>query len=93
MICALKSGTQIPIYRLFLSGPGGVGKSHVIKLVHYETMRLLKPLPGYFQPDELPVILTAFTGTAAFGIEGMTLHSAFSFACGPPQQEGVYACE
>uniref|UniRef100_A0A8C4N9P6 ATP-dependent DNA helicase n=1 Tax=Eptatretus burgeri TaxID=7764 RepID=A0A8C4N9P6_EPTBU len=63
MIRALKSDAPAPVYRVFLSGPGGVGKSPIIKL--------------------LPVILTAFTGTAAFGIEGMTLHSAFSFACGP----------
>lgn len=82
-IFALKHDKPTPEYRIFLSGPGGVGKSHVIKLIHYETMKLLKPLSGHFEPDELAVLLTAFTGTAAFGIEGMTLHSAFSFSCGP----------
>ena len=83
MIFSLKHDLPTPVYRIFLSGPGGVGKSHVIKLIHYETMKLLKPLSGHFEPDDLPVIRTAFTGTAAFGIEGMTLHSAFSFSCGP----------
>lgn len=77
----------MPEYNVFLSGPGGVGKSHVIKLIHYETMKLLKPLFRHFEPDELPVLLTAFTGTAAFGIEGMTLHSSLGFSCGPKNQK------
>ncbi|XP_078618327.1 uncharacterized protein LOC144885957 [Branchiostoma floridae x Branchiostoma japonicum] len=82
-IIALKHGQPAPQYTAFLSGPGGVGKSHIIKLVHHETLRLLTPLSGrYFDPNDLPVILTAYTGTAAFGINGMTLHSAFSLSCG-----------
>ena len=60
----------------FLSGPGGVGKSHVIKLVHSDTLKLLK-LSGTFEPDDLIVLLTAPTGVTAFNINGMTLHSAF----------------
>ena len=82
MIISLKSDKPTPVYRLFLSGPGGVGKSHVIKLIHHETLNLLKPLCGIFSPDEVPVILAAFTGTAAFNIEGMTLHSALSLPAG-----------
>ncbi|XP_078670863.1 uncharacterized protein LOC144910993 [Branchiostoma floridae x Branchiostoma belcheri] len=82
-IIALKQNQHVPQYMVFLSGPGGVGKSHVIKLVHHETLRLLRPLSGhYFDPNDLPVMLTAFTGTAAFGINGMTLHSALSLSCG-----------
>ncbi|XP_078603870.1 uncharacterized protein LOC144877700 [Branchiostoma floridae x Branchiostoma japonicum] len=82
-IFALKHKHTMPQYTIFLSGPGGVGKSHIIKLVHYLTLKLLKPHSGHFQPDELPLLLTAFTGTAAFGIQGMTLHSALGFTCGP----------
>ncbi|KAI8500028.1 hypothetical protein Bbelb_223450 [Branchiostoma belcheri] len=82
-IIALKQNQHVPQYTVFLSGPGGVGKSHIIKLVHHETLRLLRPLSGhYFDPNDLPVMLTAFTGTAAFGINGMTLHSALSLSCG-----------
>ncbi|CAH1232472.1 PIF1 [Branchiostoma lanceolatum] len=82
-IIALKHDKPAPQYTIFLSGPGGVGKSHIIKLVHHETLRLLTPLSGrYFDPNDLPVLLTAFTGTAAFGINGMTLHSALSLGCG-----------
>ncbi|KAI8509442.1 hypothetical protein Bbelb_132900 [Branchiostoma belcheri] len=82
-IIALKQNQHVPQYMVFLSGPGGVGKSHIIKLVHHETLRLLRPLSGhYFDPNDLLVMLTAFTGTAAFGINGMTLHSALSLSCG-----------
>ena len=66
MILALKQDKPIPVYRIFLSGPGGVGKSHIFKLVHYESMQLLKPLDGYFKPDDIAEILSAFTRTADF---------------------------
>ena len=33
-ILSLKEGRPVEPYHVFLSGPGGVGKSHVIKLVH-----------------------------------------------------------
>ena len=59
-------------YRVLLSGAGGVGKSHVNKLIHSDTLKLLKP----FEPDDVIVLLTAPTGVAAFNIYGMTLHSA-----------------
>ena len=91
-IIALKNNKPMPQYTVFLSGPGGVGKSHEIKLIRYETMKLLKPLSGHFEPDELPVLLTAFTGTAAFGIEGMTLHSALGLSCGSNEYRKL-SCE
>lgn len=90
-ISAIKHDRPCPQYRIFLSGPGGVGKSHIIKLVHHDTINLLKRHSGHFQPDELAVLLTAFTGTAAFGIEGMTLHSALSFSCGPNSKKQYQA--
>lgn len=60
---------------MFESGPGGVGKSHIIKIIQSDTIKLLK-LSGIFEPDDVIVLLTAPTGCAAFNIEGMTLHSA-----------------
>ena len=75
-IIALKQGKPIEPYRVFLSGPGGVGKSHVIGLIHSDTLKLLR-LSGTIQPDNITVLLTAPTGVAAFNINGMTLHSAF----------------
>ena len=74
-VIALKHGKPVEPYRVFLSGPGGVGKSHVIKLIHSDTVKFMK-LSGTVQPDDVIVLLTAPTGVAAFNIGGMTLHSA-----------------
>jgi len=70
-VIALKEGKPVEPYHVFLSGPGGVGKSHVIKLIHSDTLKL----SGTFEPDDVTVLLTAPTGVAAFNINGMTLHS------------------
>lgn len=75
-LIALKQGKLLQPYRVFLNGPGGVGKSHVIKLIHSDTIKFLR-LSNTFEPDDVIVLLTAPTGVAAFNINGMTLHSAF----------------
>ena len=72
-VLAQKERKPVEPYHVFLSGPGGVGKSHVIKLVHSDTLKLLK-LSGAFEPDDVIALLTAPTGVATFT---MTLHSAF----------------
>ena len=66
------------IYRVFLSGPGGVGKSHVIRLIYSDTLKLLR-LAGTLQPGDVTVSLTAPTGVAAFNINGM-MHTALCLA-------------
>ena len=71
---ALKHGQQIE--RVFLSGPGGVGKSHVIKLIQSDKIKLIKQ-SRTVEPDDVLALLTALTGVAAFYVNGMTLHSAF----------------
>ena len=75
-IIALKEGKPVEPYHVFLSGPGGVGKSHVIRLIHSDTLKFIR-LSGTIEPDDVTVLLTAPTGVAAFNINGMTLHSAF----------------
>ena len=75
-VIALKEGKSVEPYHVFLSGPGGVGKSHVIKLIYSDTLKFLR-LSGAIEPDDVIVLLTAPTGVAAFNINGMTLHSAF----------------
>jgi len=72
---SLKNGKPIEPYRVFLSGPG-VGKSHVIKLIQLDTIRLMKQ-SGIVEPDDVLVLLTAPTGITAFNLNGMTLHSGF----------------
>ena len=74
-IQALKEGKKPTPYRLFLSGPGGVGKSHVIKLIHSDTRKIFS-LSRRFKPTDITTLLTAPTGVAAFNIGGMTVHSA-----------------
>ncbi|XP_019848907.1 PREDICTED: uncharacterized protein LOC109580300 [Amphimedon queenslandica] len=79
-ILDLKKGNKVKPYHIFLSGPGGVGKSHVIRIIQSDTIKLLK-LSGFIEPDEVIVLLTAPTGVAAFNIGGMTLHSSLKLGC------------
>ena len=65
-----------PPFYSFVSGPGGVGKSHIIKAVYETCRKFLKPLHTE-DPDLPTVLLTAPTGVAAYNIGGLTLHSAF----------------
>ncbi|XP_061167749.1 uncharacterized protein LOC133176667 [Saccostrea echinata] len=61
---------------IFITGGAGTGKSHVIKAINYEATRLFAR--NLSSPDSLAVLLTAFTGTAAFNIGGNTIHHLFS---------------
>nr|XP_021334689.1 uncharacterized protein LOC110440049 [Danio rerio]XP_021334690.1 uncharacterized protein LOC110440049 [Danio rerio] len=63
-------------FHVFISGPGGVGKSILIKSIHYETSRILSKLSE--NPGETHVLLTAPTGVAAYNINAATIHSTFS---------------
>lgn len=74
-IVALKQGNPINPYRIFLSGPSGVGKNYVILLIHRDTVKLPR-LSGCIEPDDITVLLTAPTGVTAFNIQVMTLHAA-----------------
>ena len=71
----------VETYCVFLSGPGGVDKSHVIKLIFSNTLKFLR-LSGAIEPDDVLVVLTAPTGVAAFNINCMTLHSVFLIGSG-----------
>ena len=53
-VIATKQGKPVEPYHVFLSGPGGVGKSHVIRLIHSDTLKFLK-LSGTLQPDDVTV--------------------------------------
>ncbi|KAK7149216.1 hypothetical protein R3I94_008742 [Phoxinus phoxinus] len=62
----------------FVSGGAGCGKSHVIKCIYTEATKILRQLPRLREEGDLSVptvLLSAFTGTAAFNISGKTLHS------------------
>ena len=75
-VAALNStGIDIPAYRVFLSGPGGTGKSHVIELINRDVKFYFSKVRN-IESGFPVVLLTAPTGTAAFNIGGMTIHSA-----------------
>ena len=69
-------------FHIFVTGGAGTGKSHLIKAVEYEATRHLAKSCSL--PDRQTVLLTAFTGTAAFNIRGCTIHHAFKFNRGFP---------
>ena len=62
-------------FQIFLSGGAGVGKIFLIKTITEYLKRVLRyPNQNLDQPS---VLVTASTGKAATGINGITLHSAF----------------
>lgn len=65
---------------LFISGGAGTGKSHLISAIYQMALRTLQ-VEGQ-NPDNIRVLLTAPTGTAAHNIAGTTLHSAFLLPLG-----------
>lgn len=70
------AGEKCEPIHLFVTGGAGTGKSHLIKAIHYEASRLLSRIMS--EPERISVLLSAFTGTAAFNIGGNTLHHLFS---------------
>ena len=73
---AVRHGENQKGYRIFLSGPWGTGKSHVVHLIQkdmsYFFKHTVKP-----DDDQPTVLITAPTGSAAFQIGGSTIHSTF----------------
>ncbi len=61
---------------IFITGGAGTGKSHLIKAIQYEAMRLLSTMCRH--PDNTCVLLTAPTGIAAYNLHGTTIHHTFS---------------
>ncbi|KAK3088416.1 hypothetical protein FSP39_018892 [Pinctada imbricata] len=75
-------GNNVEPFHIFITGGAGTGKSHLIKAVKYEASRILEKICE--EPNQLTVLLTAFTGTAAFNIQGCTVHHAFRITRGLP---------
>lgn len=74
---AMRLSVNVPDpFHIFLSGGGGVGKSHLINAIYEGVTRALRT-PAH-SPDQPTVLLTASTGKAAVNINGTTLHSAFN---------------
>ncbi|XP_042269742.1 uncharacterized protein LOC121898666 isoform X1 [Thunnus maccoyii] len=63
-------------FHIFITGGAGTGKSHLIKAIQYEAMRLLSTVCRH--PDNISVLLTAPTGIAAYNLHASTIHHTFS---------------
>lgn len=77
-----------PFY-YFVSGGAGVGKSLLIKGLYQYLMFMFNRVPG-INPDDARILLCAYTGKAAFGIGGQTVHSTFGLPvsqCGQTMPE------
>ena len=75
-INAQRHGKKQEGCRIFLSGPGGTGKSHIVHLIQRDMSNFFKHTVK--PDDDQPIVLiTAPTGSAAFQIGGSTIHSAF----------------
>ena len=55
---------QYKPYQSFLSGAGGVGKSHVTKLLRHDKIKLIRHLPNV-NPSDVTCLTLASTGMAA----------------------------
>ena len=69
---------------LFINGGAGVGKSRLIKAINQTLIRHENRIPGH-NPDNISVLITAYTGKAANLIGGMTLHHVFKMGFGNQQ--------
>ena len=102
-ILRLKQGKKLEGYRVFLSGPGGTGKSMVIRLIHHDLTEMFRVCAGFDNNvneleqnlDDIKSLLCAFTGTAAFNINGGTLHSLFQLmnANVPHEKKTIMMCK
>ena len=71
---------------LFITGGAGVGKSVVIRILYQALHRQLCSKSGQ-NPEDIRILLCAYTGLAAYNIQGSTLHSAF---CIEPNKKLTY---
>ena len=72
--------------RVFITGGAGVGKSVIIRTLYQALHRLLCSDSGQ-NPKDIRILLCAYTGLAAYNIQGSTLHSAF---CIEPNKKLTY---
>ena len=64
------------VYRIFLCGLGGTGKSHVVHLIQRDMSHFFKHTVKH--DDDQPIVLiTSPARSVAFQIGGSTIHSTF----------------
>jgi len=63
--------------KVFVTGPVGAEKSMLIRALAQSVIRIANLRPDIDDLSLPPVLLTAPINKAAYGIKGLTLHSAF----------------
>ncbi len=72
---------------IHLTGSAGTGKSHLVRSIYQLATRILQQAPADSDLDSGEVVLlTSYTGSAAFNIGGSTIHSLFSIPLNPPKE-------
>ena len=82
-----RKGLEPEPFMVFIAGSGGIGKSYCIRMMQRDTIHLFPKCNlfcgegGYeYNPEDMIALLTAFTETVAFNINGTTLHAAFQLS-------------
>ena len=75
-IQAIRRGSHVKPYRIFISGLGGTGKTFIVNMIKQDIPYFLKSVVKA-EDDQPLVLITAPTGSAAFQVGGSTIHSAF----------------
>ena len=60
-------------FHIFLTGGGGVGKSHLLTTIHHCLTKLLMYKGG--EPSKERILILAPTGVAAINVNGTTIHT------------------
>ena len=86
-VAKMRAGEEPTSYKIILNGSAGTGKSFVIKMINRDNIHIYR---GYYARcaglddtgsyEDIVTIVSAFTGTASFNVNGMTLHSAFQLS-------------
>jgi hypothetical protein len=77
-------------FKAFLSGGAGVGKSLVVTAITQAMMRHYESGTAETTDGAVVILLAAFTGKAAFNINGFTLHSALNLPPGQNKLKWMY---